>query len=308
MTIAEKEKIIAQQTQNLAQISDRDSRRYKQARARLEKLKRQMYSDLSAWDRVCMARSRTRARADDYIRRLFTEFYPMSGDRCFGDDKSVTAGIARYGGRPVTVIAQCKGRDLNENMSRNFGMVSPEGYRKALRLARQAEKFSRPVITIVDTPGAYPGKGAEERGQAQAIARCLYTFSALKTPVISIVISEGGSGGALAFSVGDRMYMLENAVYSILSPEGFASILYKDETLAPKAARQMKLTAADLKEKNLVDAVVREPLGGVRADNMDMTVNEIKKLLDTDLATLCAKNTKVLLRERYARYRKAGVM
>ena len=307
MTIAEKENIIKEQQLILRKIPPEDTRRYNRQKNKIEKLKKQFYTNLDRWDIVCLARSPQRAKAQDYISALFSDFYPFCGDRCFGEDRSITAGIARYNGRPVTVIAQSKGTDLADNLKKNFGMVSPEGYRKVIRLAKQAEKFSRPIITIVDTPGAYPGKGAEERGQAQAIAQCLYTFSNLKTPVICIVISEGGSGGALALSVADRIYMLENAVYSILSPEVFASILYKDETLAPKAARQMKMTAADLYQKHIIDEIVKEPLGGAGA-NIDVTVRRIRNLLNRDLPLLTGKKMKNLLEERYEKYRRIGVM
>ena len=208
---------------------------------------------------------------------------------------------------PVTVIAQAKGKDLQENLKRNFGMPNPEGYRKALRLAKEAEKFHRPIITFVDTSGAYPGKGAEERGQAEAIAQCLFTFSNLKTPVICIVLSEGGSGGALALSVGDRLVMLENAIYSILSPEGFASILWKDGSRAKEAAEVMKLTAQDLKDKKILDEVIREPLGGAQND-LDAVCDRLRQYICRSLNELEKTKMTTLLKNRYEKYRKIGVI
>ena len=208
---------------------------------------------------------------------------------------------------PVTVIAQAKGRDLQENMKRNFGMPNPEGYRKALRLAKEAEKFHRPIITFVDTSGAYPGKGAEERGQAEAIAQCLYTFSDLQTLIICIVLSEGGSGGALALSVGDRLVMLENAVYSILSPEGFASILWKDGSRAKEAAEVMKLTAHDLMDKGILDAVIEEPLGGAQND-IEAVCERLRAYIHASLEELQKAKMPALLAQRYEKYRNIGVI
>ena len=200
------------------QLKTLEGQEYEELFVEIEKYKEETYSNLSSWDRVTLARHPQRKKAQDYIEKLFDRFYELHGDRKYGDDGAVIGGIGYFHDIPVTVIAQAKGKTLNENMKRNFGMSHPEGYRKALRLAKQAEKFHRPIITFVDTAGAYPGLGAEERGQAQSIAECLYEFSSLKTPVICVVISEGGSGGALALSVADRICMLENSVYSILSP------------------------------------------------------------------------------------------
>ena len=216
MSLMEKEQQLSQLQEQLAQCQD-DAARRMQLEHEIKEMQEEMYQDLSAWDRVYLARHPRRPKAQDYLKRLFHTFYELHGDRCYGDDRAIIGGIAMFEQTPVTVIAQAKGRDLQENMKRNFGMPNPEGYRKALRLAKEAEKFHRPIITFVDTSGAYPGKGAEERGQAEAIAQCLYTFSDLQTPVICIVLSEGGSGGALALSVGDRLIMLENAIYSIPS-------------------------------------------------------------------------------------------
>ena len=262
-------------------------------------------SKLSAWERVGLARQTTRPKAQDFIKELFTDFYELSGDRYFGDDKAIIGGIASFHGIPVTVIAESKGKTLEENLEKNFGMVNPEGYRKALRLAKQAEKFNRPVITFVDTAGAYPGKGAEERGQANAIAECLYTFSDLKVPVIAVVISEGGSGGALALSVADRIVMFENAIYSILSPEGFASILWKDASKAKEASEVMGLTSFDLYEKEIIDKIIEEPDGGIQVEHED-AVRELDEYLIKELKAL--KNTEMdeLLDKRYNKYRKVG--
>lgn len=216
-------------------------------------------SNITAMDKVGLARKSDRPKSLDYINLIFDDFIELHGDRCYSDDKSIVAGIAKINDIPVTVIGQQKGKTTSENIERNFGMTNPDGYRKALRLMKQAEKFGRPIITFIDTPGAYPGIGAEERGQGEAIARNLMEMSRLEVPVICIVIGEGSSGGALALGVGDRIVMLENAVYSILSPEGFASILYKDASKASEAAEKMKITAQDLKEMNIIDKIISEP-------------------------------------------------
>ena len=215
-------------------------------------------SKKTAWDIVMLARDSQRPKAKDYIESIVDDFIEFHGDRAFGDDKSIIGGIGRINGTVVTVIGQEKGSTTKEKMERNFGMTNPEGYRKALRLMKQAEKFHRPIITFVDTPGAYPGLGAEERGQGEAIARNLMEMSRLKTPIISIVIGEGSSGGALAICIGDRIAMLENSVYSVLSPEGFASILYKDASKNKEAAEKMKITAKDLKELGIIDDIIKE--------------------------------------------------
>ena len=273
----------------------------------IKELQEEMYQDLSAWDRVYLARHPRRPKAQDYLKWLFHTFYELHGDRCYGDDRAIIGGIAMFEQTPVTVIAQAKGRDLQENMKRNFGMPNPEGYRKALRLAKEAEKFHRPIITFVDTSGAYPGKGAEERGQAEAIAQCLYTFSDLQTPIICIVLSEGGSGGALALSVGDRLVMLENAVYSILSPEGFASILWKDGSRAKEAAEVMKLTAHDLMDKGILDAVIEEPLGGAQND-IEAVCERLRAYIHASLEELQKAKMPALLAQRYEKYRNIGVI
>lgn len=261
--------------------------------------------EMTAWDRVVLARHALRPKAGDFLPLLFNRFIPMHGDRYFGDDPALIGGIGYFNGVPVTVLAQNKGKDLNENLQFNFGMMQPEGYRKAMRLAKQARKFHRPIITIIDTPGAYPGKGAEERGQAEAIAQCLKLFSTLSVPVIALVLSEGGSGGALALSVADRILMLENAIYSILSPEGFASILWKDETKAAQAADIIKLTSYDLMAKGIIDAIIEEPSQGAQAD-MDQMVMQCKIAIQKEMDVLRKMDTDRLLSERYAKFRRIG--
>ena len=264
-------------------------------------------NERSAWERVMLARDAQRSKAADILPLLFDRFIPMHGDRCFGDDPALIGGIGYFNGIPVTVLAQNKGKDLDENLLCNFGMMQPEGYRKVLRLAGQAQKFNRPIITIVDTPGAYPGKGAEERGQAEAIARCLKLFSTLTVPVIALVLSEGGSGGALALSVADRILMMENAVYSILSPEGFASILWKDETKAAQAAEIIQLTAYDLYAKGIVDVIISEPAQGIQED-MDGVINQCRLSIQKELDALSGLDTEQRLVQRYDKFRRIGTI
>jgi acetyl-CoA carboxylase carboxyl transferase subunit alpha len=233
---------------------------------RLGELRREIYRDLSPMQRVQVARHPRRPYALDYLASVFTDFVELRGDRLFRDDPAIVAGWARLGDRPVMVIGQQKGRDTKENLRRNFGMPHPEGYRKALRLMHMAERFGAPVITLIDTPGAYPGLGAEERGQAEAIARNLEEMARLRTPLVAAIIGEGGSGGALALGLADRVLMLENAVYSVISPEGCAAILWKDAGQKERAAQALRLTAADLLELGVIDAIVPEPDGGAHAD------------------------------------------
>ena len=259
-------------------------------------------SKITAWDRVTLARELDRPKALDYINSLFEDFIEFHGDRNFGDDKSIVGGIATLEGKPVTVIGEQKGKNVRENMERNFGMPEPDGYRKALRLMKQAEKFKRPIITFIDTPGAYPGMGAEERGQGEAIARNLMEMSRIKVPIICIVIGEGSSGGALAIGVGDKVVMLENAVYSILSPEGFASILYKDSSKAKEAAENMKLTANDLKKLGIIDKIIKEPENGAQND-FETVVKDIKKYLVQNIKKLEELTEKELIEQRYEKFR-----
>ena len=260
----------------------------------------------TAWDIVMLARDSQRPKAKDYIENIVDDFIEFHGDRCFGDDKSIIAGIGRINGIAVTIIGQEKGSSTKEKMERNFGMTNPEGYRKALRLMKQAEKFHRPVITFVDTPGAYPGLGAEERGQGEAIARNLMEMSRLKTPIISIVIGEGSSGGALAISLGDKIAMLENSVYSVLSPEGFASILYKDATKNKEASEKMKITAKDLKKLGIIDDIIKEKDG--KKENLEFVSTEMKEYITKTLNKLNKLEIEDLLNLRYEKYRKIGKM
>ena len=257
---------------------------------------------ITAWDKVTLARQMDRPKALDYIKNIFQEFVELHGDRYFGDDKSIVGGIALLGKIPVTVIGEQKGKNVKENMERNFGMPEPEGYRKALRLMKQAEKFKRPIITFIDTPGAYPGMGAEERGQGEAIAKNLMEMSKLKVPIICIVIGEGSSGGALAIGVGDRVIMLENAVYSILSPEGFASILYKDSSKAKEAAENMKLTAKDLKKLGIIDKIIKEPEDGAQND-FETICKNIKEYLLKEIKNLEKLTKEELVQQRYKKFR-----
>ena len=256
----------------------------------------------SAYERVLMARDKQRPKVTDYIDHLFSDFLELSGDRLGREDASILGGIAFFGNQPVTVIGHRKGKNLEENMRCNFGMPGPEGYRKALRLMRQAEKFHRPVITLIDTPGAYPGIEAEEHGQSIAIAENLAAMSGLKVPVIAIVTGEGNSGGALALGVADRILMLENAVYSVLSPEGFASILWKDSSRAKEACDVMKMTAEDLYTAGLIDGVIPEPEEGLKVEHED-TFRLIKKEIEKALNELNSLDSGTLISKRYEKYR-----
>ena len=258
---------------------------------------------LTAWDRVQISRKNDRPSGSDYIEALFTDFMEFHGDRNYGDDKAIIGGIAKFHGKPVTVIVQEKGTNTKENIAHNFGMPMPEGYRKALRLMKQAEKFQRPVICFVDTPGAFCGIEAEERGQGEAIARNLWELAGLKTPVLSIVTGEGGSGGALALAAGDQVWMLENSIYSILSPEGFASILWKDSTKAKEAAAVMKLTASDLYEKGIIEQVIPEP-ENLTPESMWQVAERLNDKICTFLQKYTSLSEEELLETRYARFRK----
>ena len=258
--------------------------------------------ELTAWEKVKLARMSLRPTGLDYIEGIFDEFLELHGDRCFGDDKAIVAGIGFLDDLPVTVIAQQKGKNTKENIARNFAMPHPEGYRKALRLMKQAEKFRRPVICFIDTPGAFCGIGAEERGQGQAIASNLAEMMRLRTPIISIVISEGGSGGALALGVADKIFMLEHAIYSILSPEGFASILYKDASKAEQAANEMKLTAQDLYKYQIIDGIIREPEGGAH-NNKKQVIQDVKLVIEESLGQIKNLPIDSLLNKRYQKFR-----
>ena len=260
-------------------------------------------SELTAWERVEISRSKERPTTLSYVQQIFDEFLELHGDRAFRDDGAVIGGIAMFGGQPVTVIGQQKGKNVKENIYRNFGMASPEGYRKALRLMKQAEKFGRPVVTFVDTPGAACGIEAEERGQGEAIARNLLEMSGIQTPMVSILIGEGGSGGALGLAVTDEVWMMENATYSILSPEGFASILWKDGKRAKEASEVMKITAKDLKKLQIIEKVIREP-EPANEENLPEIAEEIREDLDGFLRKSSQKTRKQIVEERYERFRR----
>jgi acetyl-CoA carboxylase carboxyl transferase subunit alpha len=262
-------------------------------RRKFKKLSKEKMASLTAWDRVQLARHPKRPHTIDYINNLFTDFIELHGDRRFADDKAIIAGFANFEGKPVCVIGHEKGRDTKEKIERNFGMPHPEGYRKAIRVMKLAEKFKRPIFTFIDTPGAYPGIGAEERGQSQAIAESLMVMGSLKTHIIATVIGEGGSGGALALGVADKILMLENAIYSVISPEGCAAILFKSAESAPVAAESLKITAQDLKKLAIIDCIVREPLGGAHLQPRKMyrllrraLRNSLKEIINIDLDEL----------------------
>lgn len=269
-------------------------------------LRDEIYGSLTPWQRVQLARHPKRPYMMDYVNALFTDFIELHGDRSYGDDKSIVAGMAVIDGKPVVVIGQQKGRSLHENIGRNFAMAHPEGYRKALKAMKFAEKFNKPVITFIDTPGAYPGIAAEERGQAEAIARNLRDMASLKIPIISIVIGEGGSGGALGIGIANRILMLENAYYSVISPEGCAAILFRDAARAQDAATALKITAEDLVRAGVVDEIVKEPLGGAHRDSKTTTEN-VRQVLLKHLAELAALSPQELEQTRYAKFRNMGV-
>lgn len=269
------------------------------------KLEREIAENYSAWDKVQIARMIDRPRGSFYIQEMVTDFIELHGDRNFKDDKAIIGGIGKIGNHVVTIIAQNKGKSAKENVERNFGMPHPEGYRKALRLMQQAQKFGRPIVCLIDTPGAYCGLGAEERGQGEAIARNLMEMARLKTPIIAGIIGEGGSGGALALGVADKVFMQENTTYSILSPEGFASILWKDSAKAKEAAEIMRITASDLLENHIIDDIVTEPLGGAHKDPSS-AAQLLKTYIIEKLDELGAMSTDVLVDKRYERFRKYG--
>jgi acetyl-CoA carboxylase carboxyl transferase subunit alpha len=291
---------------NLAKEQNIDlGKEVRQLEVKLYNMQKEAYKNLTAWDKVSIARLVERPTALDYINLIFDGFMELHGDRYYGDDAAIVGGIAKINGISVTVIAQQKGNNTKENIKRNFGMPNPEGYRKALRLMKQAEKFHRPIICLVDTPGANCGIGAEERGQGEAIARNLMEMSNLRTPIISIVIGEGGSGGALAMAVADEVWMLEHAIYSILSPEGFATILFKDASRAKEAANEMKITAQDLINFGIIDRIIKEPLGGAHTNVDEMAVS-IKRNLEESINRLIGEPVESLLTKRYYKFRKIG--
>lgn len=272
---------------------------------RLAKLENDVYTNLRPWNRVQIARHQMRPTTLDYIELLFTDFIEFHGDRFYGDDAAIVAGIGFYHGKPVTIIGHQRGKKTKENIRRNFGMPHPEGYRKAIRHMKLAEKFKRPIITFIDTKGAEPGKEAEERGQSEAIAYNLKTMGGLQVPIISIVIGEGGSGGALALGVANHIHMLENSTYSVISPEGAASILWKDASLAKKAAEALKITAQDLKELEIIDEIIPEPLGGAHRD-VEQQAKNIDHVLKRSLAELEKLTAEELLEQRWQKFKQIG--
>ena len=274
-------------------------------REQVAELRKEFYTHLGPWQRAQIARHPQRPYLTDYIPLLFTDFVELHGDRAFGDDRAMIAGLAKFKGRPVAVIGQQKGRDTKQRVIRNFGQPKPEGYRKALRIMQLAAKFGRPILTFVDTPGAYPGIDAEERGQGEAIARNLREMARLPVPVIVTVTGEGGSGGALAIAVGDRVNILENGFYSVISPEGCASIIWRDSSKAETAAEAMKITANDLKELGIVDEIVKEPEGGAHTD-YDAAARFLEEVLERQLAALGSESVKALVAARYDKFRKMG--
>lgn len=279
----------------------------KKMEARLEKLEQHIYGNLKPWQRVQIARHPERPTTLDYIEEIFTDFIEFHGDRLYGEDEAVVTGIARFHGLPVTVIGQQRGKNTKDNIRRNFGMPHPEGYRKALRHMKQADKFNRPIITFIDTKGAYPGKAAEERGQSEAIARNLVEMAGLKVPIICIVIGEGGSGGALALGVGDHIHMLENSTYSVISPEGAAALLWKDSSQAEKAAESLKITAPDLKELGVIDEIIKEPLGGAHR-NPGVQAANMEKVIQQSLEDLKGLTGEELIEQRWEKFKKIGEM
>lgn len=277
-----------------------------EAKKRLKNLERISEGNLTAWEKVEIARNPNRPTALDYVDNIFDEFMELHGDRTCTDDKAIVCGLARIGEQNYTIIAEQKGRNTKENIERNFGMPNPESYKKGIRFMKQAEKFNRPIITFIDTKGAYPGIQAEERGQGEAIARSMFELSNLKTPVIAIVIGEGSSGGALALGVADQILMLENSIYSILSPEGYASILWKDGSRKEEAAEKMKLTAEDLLGFKVIDEIVKEPAGGVERNSVQEVASILKTRIIEITKDLKSKNIDTLVGERYEKFRNMG--
>lgn len=266
---------------------------------------KQETQELTAWQKVEIARNPKRKTSIEYIEQIFDEFIELHGDRNFKDDQAIICGLGRIGNQSYTIIAEQKGRTTKENVLRNFGMPNPESYRKAIRFMKQAEKFNRPVITFIDTKGAYPGVGAEERGQGEAIAKSMFEMAKLKVPVISIVIGEGSSGGALAIGVSNKIYMLENAIYSILSPEGYSSILWKDSSRYEEAAEKMKLTANDLYEMKVIDTIIPEPIEMQESD-FDKVAKTIKNEIKKDVEKMQKQTKDAIVEQRYQKFRNLG--
>lgn len=299
---------IQEKIDHLKDLSKTDSRHgeeIKKLQKKMEGLQQEIFSKLTSWQKTLIARHPQRPNTDDYIAMIFEDFMELHGDRLFGDDKSMIAGLARLEGRSVVVIGHQKGKSVKERITRNFGMPHPEGYRKALRIMQMAEKFNKPIITFVDTPGAYPGVGAEERGQSEAIARNLLVMSQLKVPIISVVIGEGGSGGALAISVADRLLMLSYSIYSVITPEGCAAILWNDAAKTAEAAEALKMTASDLLQLGIIEEIIPEPSGGAHRDPKK-AAEAVAKTICKQLSALEAIPPEERLQQRYKRLRKIG--
>src|SRR5260221_6052723 len=293
-----------EELRHLAGNADADAE-LQRVREQVAELRREFYTHLGPWQRAQIARHQQRPYTLDFIGLLFTDFIELHGDRAYADDKAIIAGLGKFHGRPVAVIGHQKGRDMKQRLVRNFGQPKPEGYRKALRIMQLGAKFGRPIFTFIDTPGANPGIDAEERGQGEAIARNLREMARLPVPVIVTVTGEGGSGGALAIAVGDRVNILENGFYSVISPEGCASIIWRDSTKAETAAAAMKITANDLKELGIVDEIVKEPVGGALSD-YEAAARFLEEVLERQLVALASEPTKDLLAARYDKFRKMG--
>jgi acetyl-CoA carboxylase carboxyl transferase subunit alpha len=303
--------VLEAKIQELKQVAQMEQGDFSIEVARLERkiarLQEEVFANLTPWQRTQIARHPNRPYAMDYVRLMLTDFIELHGDRAFGDDRAIVGGLARLDGMPLVVIGHQKGRDTKEKLARNFAMANPEGYRKALRLMKLAEKFGKPVLTLVDTPGAYPGVGAEERGQAEAIARNLREMSELRVPVVVAITGEGGSGGALAIAVGDTVLMLEYAIYSVISPEGCASILWRDPAKAPEAAAAMGITAQTLKRLGLIDEIVSEPVGGAHRNHQEMAF-ALKGFVLKAFERLRQVPIEELLEQRYQKFRRMGVI
>lgn len=307
------ERPLADIEKRIAQVQKRGERMRADDRAQVAELQRELkrrteeiYSSLTPWQRVQVARFRDRPYTNDYIKHMCDAYFEMRGDRRYSDDRAIQGGVASIGGQTVVLMGHQKGRDLKEREECNFGMAHPEGYRKALRLFRYAERFGFPVVTLIDTTGAYPGLGDEERGISQAIAENLLVMAGLRTPIICIVIGEGGSGGALGIGVGDRVLMLENAVYTVAAPEAAASIIWRDNAFAPDAAQAMKITAPELLKLGVIDSIIPEPLGGAHRD-FQAVADNVKEAILSELQPLMRMSTEEMLEQRYQRFRVIGL-
>lgn len=296
---------IRKEIEDLSGSDDSDPRKVADLQKRLTSMSKEIYGSLSPWQKTLVARHQTRPYTLDFISNLFTDFIEFHGDRKFGDDPAVVSGFARFGNQACAVIGHQKGRDTKEKIYRNFGMPRPEGYRKALRIMQMADRFRKPIFTFIDTPGAYPGVGAEERGQAEAIAVNLREMAGITVPIIVTVTGEGGSGGALALGVGDRVLMFEHAVYSVISPEGCAAILWKDPSAAQVAAQAMRVTAQDLAELKVIDEIIPEPEGGAHVDHA-LAAATLRPILEKHLRDLMKLKPQQLLDERYRKFRRMG--